>query len=356
VDEVNMAPALELIGDKSINEQTTLSFAAMASDQDLLFQTLTFSLNAAAVALGMSINSTTGAFSWTPTEAQGGTEYSVTVKVTDNGTNPANLTNEKTFQIQVNNMSGAVVPIQDPQRGEWILQVFGTTGDDVIHVKPANNPNAVRVIINNVTQDYVVRGSTAPTIARFVVYGDAGNDVIQVSQHFDMLGIPAELRGGPGDDNIKGGAGPDMIFGEAGDDVLVGEEGRDLLVGGTGADRLVGNEEDDILISGTTDYDLNIVAMDTIFDEWRSVQRSYSERIANIRGGLSGGYFLSNDGANANIHDDGAADVLTGSHGLDWFVANFVLDAGDDATTKDKIKDLSDAEFADDLDFILNGI
>jgi Ca2+-binding RTX toxin-like protein len=192
-------------------------------------------------------------------------------------------------------------------------------------------------------------------VARFIVYGDAGNDVIQVAGHLDMLGVPAELRGGPGDDNIRGGAGPDMIFGETGDDLLVGNEGRDLLVGGRGADRIVGNEEDDILISGATDYDLNILAMDTIFDEWRS-GREYDKRVANIRGGLSGGYFLANDGPSANIHDDGAADVLTGNSGLDWFFANFVLDVGDDAATKDKIKDLTAEEFAGDLDFILSGI
>ena len=34
----------------------------------------------------MTINSSTGAFSWTPSEAQGGLTPSVTMTVTDNGT------------------------------------------------------------------------------------------------------------------------------------------------------------------------------------------------------------------------------------------------------------------------------
>jgi hypothetical protein len=51
------------------------------------------------------------------------------------------------------------------------------------------------------------------------------------------------------------------------------------------------------------------------------------------------------------VFDDGAADVLTGSAGIDWFFANLDGD-GDPSVTKDKITDLHALEFADDLDFI----
>ena len=62
--------------------------------------TLTFSLDAASIALGMSIDANTGVFSWTPTEAQDGLTPSVTVTVTDNGTGA--LTDSETFTITVN--------------------------------------------------------------------------------------------------------------------------------------------------------------------------------------------------------------------------------------------------------------
>ncbi|MCR4413038.1 MAG: hypothetical protein NUV77_11520 [Thermoguttaceae bacterium] len=52
------------------------------------------------------------------------------------------------------------------------------------------------------------------------------------------------------------------------------------------------------------------------------------------------------------VFDDNAKDTLTGCEGLDWFFANVVLDGGD-ATTRDKITDLSANEFAMDLDWIL---
>ena len=57
----------------------------------------------------MTINGSTGAFSWTPSESQGGADYNVTVTVTDNGANPANLTASQTFKITVNEVNVAPV-------------------------------------------------------------------------------------------------------------------------------------------------------------------------------------------------------------------------------------------------------
>ena len=78
VAEVNTAPVLDPIGTQNVDEEATLSFTATASDSDLPADTLTFSLDAAAEALGMTITSG-GDFSWTPTEAQGGATYSATI-------------------------------------------------------------------------------------------------------------------------------------------------------------------------------------------------------------------------------------------------------------------------------------
>ena len=81
VYEVNVAPALDPIGPKSINELSTLSFTATASDSDLPAQTLTFSLGSGAPS-GSSITSA-GVFTWTPTEAQGPGSYVVRIIVSD---------------------------------------------------------------------------------------------------------------------------------------------------------------------------------------------------------------------------------------------------------------------------------
>ena len=107
VGDTNLAPVLGAIGNQSVNEGATLSFTATATDADLPSQTLTYSLYAASIALGMSIDANTGAFSWTPTEAQGGLTPSVTITVTDNGS--GNLTDSETFTIMVADLNSAPV-------------------------------------------------------------------------------------------------------------------------------------------------------------------------------------------------------------------------------------------------------
>ena len=107
VGDVNDAPVLAAIGNQSVNEGATLSFTASATDADLPSQTLTYSLDAASLALGMTIDANTGVFSWTPTEAQGGLTPSVTITVTDNGT--GNLTDSETFTITVGDVNDAPV-------------------------------------------------------------------------------------------------------------------------------------------------------------------------------------------------------------------------------------------------------
>ncbi len=103
VNDVNTAPVLAAIGNQSIDELATLSFTATAMDTDLPADTLTFSLDAASITAGMTIDASSGAFSWTPTESQGGTIPSVTITVTDNGT--GNLVDSETFTITVGDVN-----------------------------------------------------------------------------------------------------------------------------------------------------------------------------------------------------------------------------------------------------------
>jgi hypothetical protein len=83
VNEANNPPALNPIGNKSATTGNTLGFTATATDSDVPAQNLTFSLDNGAPS-GASITPA-GAFSWTPTPGQGGSNYTVTIRVTDNG-------------------------------------------------------------------------------------------------------------------------------------------------------------------------------------------------------------------------------------------------------------------------------
>jgi hypothetical protein len=86
VTEVNAAPAIANVpASATIPELAPYTFTATATDSDLPAQTLTFSLVGAPT--GATIDGTTGAFSWTPTEAQGPGSYPFTVRVSDGVTN-----------------------------------------------------------------------------------------------------------------------------------------------------------------------------------------------------------------------------------------------------------------------------
>ena len=131
----NHAPVLGAIGNKTVNEGSALTFTASATDQDS-GQTLTFSLDTGAPA-GASINSSTGAFSWTPTEAQGPGSYPITVRVTDNGS-PA--TNDfETITVTVNEVNTApvlaTISDQTVNEGSTLSLTASATDSDV----PANS-------------------------------------------------------------------------------------------------------------------------------------------------------------------------------------------------------------------------
>jgi hypothetical protein len=110
VNAVNDAPSLNAIANQTVDVGATLSFTAVGSDIDLPPQTLSYSLTGT-VPSGASINSASGAFSWTPAAAQGGQIYTITVRVTDNG-DPA-LHAERQFTVGVGyTWSGLLGPVQ----------------------------------------------------------------------------------------------------------------------------------------------------------------------------------------------------------------------------------------------------
>ena len=130
VNDTNTPPVLDPIGDQSVNELETLTFTATASDSDIPADTLTFSLDATSLAAGMSIDASTGVFTWTPTESDGNTTPNVTVTVTDSGT--GNLMDSETFTITVNDTNTAPVldPIGDQSVNELETLTFTATASD----------------------------------------------------------------------------------------------------------------------------------------------------------------------------------------------------------------------------------
>jgi hypothetical protein len=165
--------------------------------------------------------------------------------------------------------------------------------------------------------DYSAFPSTSPVtvnLATGSATGVNGGAVGAVKNIQDVLG-------GAGNDTLTGNSLGNILIGNGGNDTIYGGSGRSLLIGGGGGDKIIGGSADDILISGTTNYDRNQTALMLILKEWQRTDKTYSQRISDLKNG--GGY----NGTNkliwgTTVQDDAAADTLTGGAGLDWFFAN----------------------------------
>ena len=127
VNEVNVAPVLNAIGDKGTSELVELTFTATASDTDVVdnvVNTLTFSFDGT-FPLGAAITDD-GNFTWTPTESQDG-DHTITVQVTD-----GSLTDSETLTVTVNEVNVAPVlnTIDDQTVNEFVELTFTATASD----------------------------------------------------------------------------------------------------------------------------------------------------------------------------------------------------------------------------------
>jgi parallel beta-helix repeat protein len=114
-----------------VDEQEPLTFTVTAFDADTPTQTLTFSIDPPSFDAGMRIDAATGAFAWTPTEAQGsGAVYPVTITVTDNGS-PATVAS-RSFAITVAevNVAPELAAIGDQGVNEQVPLTFTATATD----------------------------------------------------------------------------------------------------------------------------------------------------------------------------------------------------------------------------------
>jgi hypothetical protein len=135
----------------------------------------------------------------------------------------------------------------------------------------------------------------------------------------------ANVLGGAGDDTLTAGSGNAILVGGRGHNVLVGGSGRDLLIGGAGAAQITAGPGDAILIAGTTAFDRDLTALTAIMREWGRTDATYAQRIDHLMSGtgLNGPVRLL---SGTTVLDNGLADTLTGSAGMDWFFANLSRD------------------------------
>jgi PKD repeat protein/fibronectin type 3 domain-containing protein len=145
--QVNDPPVLSDVPEAvTIPELAEYAFNATATDPDLPAQTLTFSLIDAPT--GAAIDSESGEFTWTPTEAQGPGEFAFTVRVTDDGTPP--LYGEQAITITVTEVNDNP-PVANPDaialdRGETATILVGGASSLLENDTDADLPNDVLTV------------------------------------------------------------------------------------------------------------------------------------------------------------------------------------------------------------------
>ncbi|MCC7377127.1 MAG: putative Ig domain-containing protein [Verrucomicrobiales bacterium] len=120
VTEVNTAPVLDALDDQTLHYGVALALQAHGTDVDLPANTLRYSFDTAPD--GMSIDATTGAIAWNPTQGQVG-QHTVTVRLSDQAATPLAAT--RTFQVTVTG-EGANLVISQITAG--LIQI-SATGD-----------------------------------------------------------------------------------------------------------------------------------------------------------------------------------------------------------------------------------
>ncbi|MCI0538539.1 MAG: Ig-like domain-containing protein, partial [Verrucomicrobiales bacterium] len=125
----NTAPSLTSIANQTITEGETLSLTVTGTDADLVGNVLTYSLEPAAP-IGVVLNPTTGALSWSTGESHGGTVATIAVRVTDNG-NPS-LSDVKSFTVTIleQNAAPTLEPILNATVAPGQLLAFNAIASD----------------------------------------------------------------------------------------------------------------------------------------------------------------------------------------------------------------------------------
>lgn len=191
VTEVNSAPVLTVPPDQTIAELTTLSVLASATDPDIPANTLSFSL--VSPPPGMTIDPTTGAITWTPSESQGPSINTITVVATDDGSPPLSATNS--FSVTVNEVNSApILPLQlDRTINELsALTITNTAADSDIPENSliyslVNPPDGMQIDTNGIVSWTPTESQGPSTNIITAVVADNGQPPLSATNSFTVI-------------------------------------------------------------------------------------------------------------------------------------------------------------------------
>jgi hypothetical protein len=165
VNEVNAAPVLAAIADRSVHATMPVSLTGSATDPDLPLNDLVFSLVSAPA--GAAIDAATGVFTWTPGGDEVERTEAITVRVQDDGTPP--LSHERTFHLRV----VARPTVQQIAAAGGSLTLTWTTIPGLVY-RVQHRPSLSAADWNDVPGDITADGPTATKSGISLDGGSAG--------------------------------------------------------------------------------------------------------------------------------------------------------------------------------------
>jgi Ca2+-binding RTX toxin-like protein len=198
----------------------------------------------------------------------------------------------------------------------------------------------VAVRLNGTAQ--TLPNQTVTQFTHLFVFGQGGNDTVQVvtgqvGNQTVPVAVPALLFGGGGVNtlSVAGSSANNVLVGGKSRNALTGgsqgqgESGRDILIGGGGPGVLQAGSGGDILIGGSTAYDANVAALETLVAEWGRTDIGYAQRVQDLFGGGPGALNGTNLLNTQTVARDVAANQLVGGAGTDWFWLSESATGGD---------------------------
>lgn len=138
-------------------------------------------------------------------------------------------------------------------------EIYGNAGNDMITLSNSFDYSIFGgsgrdTVWGGARSEYVLGGTQGDRLHGAggvdTLFGEGGNDWLWGGDSADLLRGGADndrLYGGGFGDDLLGGLGDDRLSGDAGNDRMLGDDGNDWLSGGSGNDTLRGGEGDDTL-------------------------------------------------------------------------------------------------------------
>jgi Ca2+-binding RTX toxin-like protein len=222
----------------------------------------------------------------------------------------------------------AVMRIENLERRRLLSVTVNETSPGFYEINGDESDNAIVVSVSQGDQSFTLDGITYTGVSYIYVFGNGGNDTINVSAA-SAGSIAASIDGGDGDDQLSlnfdggiwGGEGDDVIFlSDSFQGVVSGDGGNDqIFVSGECVDAEAwGGDGNDLIDASENNYHVVLhggEGNDTIYGS------DYNDQIYGD-GGLNSLYGL---GGNDTIYcRNGAADDVDGGAGTNFLYADYV--------------------------------